>query len=80
MNELERIAELFDAIYIRLQASEAMFSTELANEAYCESLQSDLDTVFQVGISCGMPMVSCSVLFEQLNDNCPSRDQLREWT
>ncbi len=76
-NDLESIAEHFDSIYVRLQSSEMMFSTELANESYVESLQSDIDTVCRVGIGIEMPMTSCSHLFEQLNEGCPSIEQLR---
>lgn len=64
---LDSIADWLDGLYLRLQATELVLDTESVRaDEYCESLQGDLDTASQVGISAGRSMEHCAMLFEQL--------------
>ena len=74
--ELEEVAQWIDSLYERLRGAEIMFATESGNEAYCESLQADIERVVEIGVAANRVMEHCACLFEALGGNEVPREFL----
>lgn len=78
IQELERVAEWLDGVYVRLQGAELVLATNAGNDRYCESLQADIERVAKIGIDLNRPVESLSCLFEAMNgDHNPNDFVLR---